>query len=59
MIGNSKRTDSALTEHFMKKTIILIGSALLPWLGSIHADEKRPEKPNILLLLTDDLAGRT
>ena len=39
----------------MKKTIILIGSALLPWLGSIHADEKRPEKPNILLLLTDDL----
>ena len=39
----------------MKNNLLLICAGLLPFSSGVHAAENRPAKPNVLLLLTDDL----
>lgn len=39
----------------MNKTISIFCTSIFALLGDLHAAEPRPEKPNVLLLLTDDL----
>ena len=39
----------------MKHSLLLLTAGVTLFSSGLHADENRPEKPNVLLLLTDDL----